>query len=158
MKRSIVELFINLMSLEENFAVLYKNISVIDGRSDATLKNVASVLSRVETQHASFYKDLIGKMNTPDKVILIEAELIEKARNHLMTFKQSMKHNTLKSINELLVMAIEYENKNAFILKQVLELLLKDSEEHKDLVIVFEELIQEEYKHATNLKQFLKYE
>lgn len=158
MKLSIVELFNSLMGLEENFVVLYKNIAVIDGRSDLQLKNVASVLSRAETQHVMFYKNLIDQMAASETPILIEAELIEKARIYLLTFKASMKHSSLKSVNEILVMAIDYENKNAFILKQVLELLAAAEGDHEELIIVFEKLIQEEYKHANNLKLFLKYD
>lgn len=157
-KLSIVELFTTLLQLEEKFSILYKNIAIIDGRGDTKIKNVANVLARVEAEHVILYNKLIDKMNTLETAILVEAELIETARRYLLTFKQSMSHNTIKSINELLVLAIDYENKNAFILKQILELLAKNNDEHKELVIVFEELIQEEYKHAKNLKQFLKYD
>lgn len=156
MKKSIIELFSSLMSLEENFSILYKNIAAIEGQVDQKLKNAATVLSRAEKQHAQFYKKLIDDMNTSEKAILIDASLIEQARNYLRTFKQSMGHSTMTSVKELLTLAIEFEDNNALILKQILELLAEEEEENKRLVEVFELLILEEYKHSKNLKQFLK--
>ncbi|PKM93888.1 MAG: hypothetical protein CVU84_13340 [Firmicutes bacterium HGW-Firmicutes-1] len=157
MKQSIIVLFEELMQLEENFSTLYKNISILEGKFDMSIKNVSSVLSREELRHVEIYQKLIEDLKSKEP-ILIDVTLINDARGYLLMFKQNLNYTMLKSANEILVFALDLENKNGFILKQILELLLKDENENsKQLIAIFEELIIEEQKHALNLQKVIKY-
>ncbi|PKM51174.1 MAG: hypothetical protein CVV02_08490 [Firmicutes bacterium HGW-Firmicutes-7] len=156
MKQSIIVLFEELMDLEMNFSTLYKNISNLEGQLDVSIKNVGLVLSREELRHVQTYEKLIDDLKNKEP-ILIDSTIIDNARGHLIMFKQNLNHTLLKSVNDILIFALDLENKNGYILKQLLELVIKDENEYsKELVSIFEALIIEEQRHAKNLKQVIK--
>lgn len=156
MKKSITVLIEDLMKLEVNFATLYKNIAAFEEQENIKMKNVASILSREELRHVELYKELIKKLNNKPS-ILIDEELINKAKEHLISFKLNLNSAAGKTPKELLMTALEFEISNGILLKQILEILLTDEQkDSKELVIIFEGLIVEEQKHAINIKKVLK--
>lgn len=156
MKKSMVALFEDLMELEINFAALYKNIAEFDQQQNREIKNVANVLSREEYRHITLYKELIEDLNKKPS-ILIDEELMIRAKEYVIEFKQILNVPSIQTSNELLTIALEFETRNAMLLKNILELLLSnENEQVKDIIVVFEKLIIEEQKHVINIKRVLK--
>lgn len=144
------------MELEVNFSLLYKNIAVIEGERDNSIKTVSFILSREETRHIALFKNLIEDLNNKQP-ILVDSEVIETSRQYVINFKKSLNLVTGKNSSELLQKALEFEVKNLEVLKKILKLLLaQDYEYAKEMATIFEELITEEEKHASNIKIALK--
>lgn len=156
MKQPIISLMENLLQLENNSVSLYKKIATIDGSDNLSIRNIANVLAREEMRHADLYLQMIQEQKKRT-LVTVDNHLIENAKDALKGFEQNLSHESFMTTSELLKFALECEIKTSTMLKEVLELLIKQDEEYtKELIIIFEKLIREEQKHAHNIKTVLK--
>ncbi|WP_132252504.1 hypothetical protein [Natranaerovirga pectinivora] len=153
MNVSVVLLFEQLRTLEECFALLYKSLSELEENSKA-LQNISKVLMREEERHITLYENLMAEYKNKN-TIMINKDILVRVEYNIIMLKQGMNLNTLNSPKELISLAINYENKSAFLLQEIMTFLKENTNEAKDLFAVFEILLAEEKKHADNLSIFL---
>ena len=154
MKVSVQLLFEELKVLEECFTLLYKNLSEQELNSKE-LQNISRVLMREEERHIALYENLIEEYKKKNTV-MISKDILTRVEYNSIMLKQAMNVNTLNSPQELISRAINYENKSAYLLKEIIVFLEKNKNEYRTLITIFEKLLAEEKKHANNLSIFIK--
>ncbi|TCK92464.1 rubrerythrin [Natranaerovirga hydrolytica] len=155
MNELLVLLLEKLMYLEDSFSKLYESISNTKDIKDPYLKNTAKVLMREEQRHSTTYKNLITELKNDD--LKINTNIIEQAEYNIIMLKRSMNILSLKDSKELITLAIDFENKNIYILEEILLILKEDQENNNEKTIkIFESLLKEEQNHLKNLNMFLK--
>lgn len=142
--------------VEENFALFYSNISNIEGKYNEKIKNIAKVLAREEKRHVKFYEDLLVEFKN-DPYIIIERDVYIKGKQLLMDFKKDINIKDIDLKTNLLETALNYEERNADIIKEIIDIL---EEQNLDIngkyISLLQILLDEEKKHANNLRLFIK--
>lgn len=142
--------------VEENFALFYSNISNIEGKYNEKIKNIAKVLAREEKRHVKFYEDLLVEFKN-DPYIIIERDVYIKGKQLLMDFKKDINIKNIDLKTNLLETALNYEERNADIIKEIIDIL---EEQNLDIngkfISLLQTLLDEEKKHANNLRLFIK--
>jgi hypothetical protein len=93
------------MELEFNFQKLYNNISFIN-KNNTMISNVSKILSKEESKHVGFYKNLIAN-SKDDKII--SAEMYNFTKNMINEFKKELDIAHLKNVKDLIKLAIKFE-------------------------------------------------
>lgn len=142
--------------VEENFALFYSNISNIEGKYNEKIKNIAKVLAREEKRHVKFYEDLLVEFKN-DPYIIIEKDIYIKGKQLLMDFKKDINTKNIDLKTNLLEIALKYEERNADIIREIIDIL---EEQNLDIngkfISLLQILLDEEKKHANNLRLFIK--
>ncbi len=153
MKEPILSLLHNLRDLEEYLEEFYRNFSQNEKiKENIALKNTASILALEEKRHAKLYQELI-KQAEAGETVLVDQELLTRTDYFLITIKQSVSSYGILSAGQLIAMAIDWENKQIFLINQILDML--NQEAAPDYILeVFSVLLQEEKRHYENLQPF----
>lgn len=153
MKEPILSLLQKLQDLEEFISDFYKNLSQNDRiKENITLKNTASILAIEEKRHEKLLQDLIGKLDNVEAVI-VDKELLARADYYLVTMKQALSSFGILTANQLIALAIDWENKQVFLLSQILD-MLREEEAPEYIQEAFQLLFDEEKKHYENLMPY----
>jgi tRNA isopentenyl-2-thiomethyl-A-37 hydroxylase MiaE len=155
MKVSVITLLEKLMYLEENLSEFYHSISKFESDHNQLLKNTAKILMREELRRAKVYRDLIDQLNQ-EAIPAIDQEIVNQADYNIIMLKRSMNIMKLKDEQELMTLAIDFDNQKSFVLQEIINEVKKDADGKEILINIFESLLKEEVKHIKNLRIFLK--
>jgi rubrerythrin len=142
-----------LVQIEENFSRLYSNVASIDGQYNPQLKTAALVLARQEMEHADYYRKLLVTLGGTE--ISIGDVLYYRIKNVLEEFKKGIQRKNHDTIEELLLYAIGFENRNGDVLRAIKNNVVADSEGALQLIELMDDLIKAEELHAKTLENFL---
>lgn len=153
MKEPILSLLHKLRDLEEYLEDFYRNLSQNEKiKENIALKNTASILALEEKRHAALYQELI-KQAEAGETVPVEHEILSRTDYFLITIKQSVSGYGILSAGQLIAMAIDWENKQIFLMNQILD-MLKEEAAPDYILEVFSVLLQEEKRHYENLQPF----
>jgi hypothetical protein len=153
MKEPILSLLHKLRDLEEYLEDFYRNLSQNEKiKENVALRNTASIFALEEKRHAQLYQELISKAEG-EETIFVDHEILSRTDYFLITIKQSVSGYGILSAGQLIAMAIDWENKQIFLINQILDMLkMKAAPDY--IMEVFSVLLQEEKRHYENLQPF----
>ncbi len=156
MGKKLTDILEILMVFEHNFSNLYESISEIDGQYSPSIKTVSKVLASEEAKHYEFYKKLIDTLQKKENIQITD-EFYTKSSILLTEFKQAVKLPTIANLNDLLKLAVSFENSNVELLKHLLELLSRDlNEKESDISLILSDIVLQEERHSRGLLQYVK--
>lgn len=153
MQESVVVLLENLMGLEQHFVTLYQEIS--EKSSRYAIKNAANILSREEERHVKIYNNLIDSIEELDDAT-IDKEIKEQAVYNMIMLRRNMNVTPFGSVKDLITLAVDFENKNIYIISEIIRQIKESKTKvHHKVIEIFDGLLSEQEKHLKNLKRFL---
>jgi rubrerythrin len=156
MEKKLTDILEILMSFEHNFSNLYVSISEIEGQYSSSIKTVSKVLAIEEAKHYVYYKKLIDTLQNNENIQITD-EFYEKSNTLLREFKEAIKLPSPANVNDLLKIAITFENSNVELLKCFLEILSTElNEEESDISLILKDILLQEERHSRSLLQYLK--
>ena len=151
MKNTITDLLRKFLDLGFYLEKFYRHF--IDNENYA-LKNTAAILAAEERKHIEIYSDLVKETEARDEYP-IEDELMGYVNYLLINMKQSLNNYGITTPGQLIAKAIDNENKQIFLISQIIE-MLSDSALPPDIHEIFKFLLSEEQGQLANLLPFNK--
>ncbi|MDF2801538.1 MAG: hypothetical protein K0S61_1441 [Anaerocolumna sp.] len=153
MNGTIITLMDKLLDFHIYFEGFYesllKNKLIID---DYALKNTAAILKSLESKHCKLYRETIEsypKYKTP-----VSSNIISEVDFSLITLKQSLNSYGIMNPKQMLANAIDYENKQIFLLSKIIDMLKVEIQEN-DPIDIMEMLKREEENNLELINPFM---
>lgn len=153
---SLDDILVVLRDIEVKFSELYLGIAKDQQSGNNQLKTAAKILSGEELKHAEAYTKLINDVQV-NKGLMIDESIFTSSLQVLNQFRDGIQSVDLNAITELIRFAVDYEKKNADLLRDIV-VDMENKPMDIRVVELFQGLIQVEEKHSAVLSTFLKKE
>ncbi len=155
MKNTIVILLYKLLELEISLEEFYENLVLNDFvNSNFALKNTAVILAAEEKKHVDIYRQFVKQAELKEEIIIADS-IMGQVDYFLINLRHSINSYGIVTAGQLIAKAIDNENKQIFLITQIME-LLKIETMPLFLQEMFAFLLKEEQKHLANLMPFNK--
>ncbi|QHQ61123.1 hypothetical protein Ana3638_10375 [Anaerocolumna sedimenticola] len=118
MKNTITDLLHKLLDLGYYLEKFYRHFR---DNQDFALKNTAAILASEERKHIEIYRNIVKEVETKEEYP-IEDELMGYVNYLLINMKQSLNNYGIITPGQLIAKAIDNENKQIFLLSQIIEM------------------------------------
>ncbi|GEM_PF-6502941 len=155
MENTIVILLYKLLELEISLEEFYENLSQNDFvKTNSALKNTADILAAEERKHIDVYRRFVKQTQLKEDYV-IHGDIMGEVDYLLVSLKQSIQGYGIVTAGQLIAKAIDYENKQIFLISRIIELLKKETLP-PFINEIFVILLNEERKQLANLVPFNK--
>lgn len=108
-----------------------KNKLMID---DYALKNTAAILKSLESKHCELYRETMNSYSKYD--IPISENIMSEVDFFLITLKQSLSGYGIMNAKQMIANAIDYENKQIFLLSKIIDMLKIEIQENEPIALI----------------------
>lgn len=155
MAYTIIDLLNKLVMIEKDAVLIYKQISTEASGNDIKLSTVAKVLTAEEKRHIHYLKAIRDEVEQLED-IEIDFDVYDKAFAVLHDYQTKLVKPRVQNVKELLLFASGMEEENLALLLYIQGRLVRTEDDtQKQSYRVLTQLIDEEKKHAVNLKLFI---